>query len=1184
MLENVILKRTLCRAFAFFLFLLFLFSQAGWAQVGPVRVAISPANPVLVKSSSQQLEVGQQFFRSEVLRGGALPATAVRWSSSDSTIASVDGNGLIQTTNPGIATITARVGPFQGSTKIIVSDTALTSISVSPAGPTIPNGTSAPLTATGTFADMSTLDITNSVTWSSSDSSMAMVNQHGICRGLKQGGPVTITATYGSISGSTDVTVGAPIVVAISVAPANAQAPLGSVEQFTATALMSDDTQQDITKSATWSASSQVSISATGLATANGLGTATISASMQNVTGSTTWIILAGTRSRYIRTTFPSLASFDLNSAVYDPVRKLVFANNLRENRVDVIAGPDYHAVASIAVPAPMGLELTADGAELLVCSQQSILTINPDTLRIVGRTAVPPTFFSNTPFGIFSTSTGNAFIVMGPANASSMELVEWYRSQGQFVSVNPPHFSGFGGIVRSQDHSKMLVAVENFNVDLYDSASDQFTKTYVSQFNTPAIAANPDGTQFLVGGDVLDSNLTKVGSLPSASISATTYSRDGSRIYLAEPISTAPPAFDIVDSTTLLMIGKAPDLSLAGQPGHTIGLDIDETGILIGWIDSGLSFVDVSKPQPVGKAEPSLTLPTALDPPQGILGQVNLATMHGDGFTTMPSVWFGPSFAPQVTRQDANTLQVVAPSLSAAGPVNVTAVFADGAFSIAPDGFTIGPDILEMLTNSGSTAGGTQVEVLGYGFKFDASQIQVTVGGKPATVTSVSAFPEISPFSFPVHHLKFMTPPGVAGDADVTIQTPAGVTTLARGFQYVDVEAFTNGNTYSQVVYDRSRQNLYLGSSNGKIDVFSLAQQQFLASIVVGGTVKSMALTPDASRLLVANSGDDSIELIDLSTNGVTRIAATDSCFFAGSQPQQVVVTSLNKAFITINSINSLCPAPFTNLRQLDLESLAITNRDIGGTTFITNVNGMAATPDGSQVVMTIQYGPDAIWHSSSDTFFTKSALQGLPVIDADGTIIAMNSAVLDMQLQAIGYAAPSAIAKTFDPFLNVLNEELNPTGSLVYSSYGNRIDIFDTRHGTRRRKIAVGNTTGTSGPFVSGVFAVDETGLRVFAPVSGNISSGFVALTLDSLPLAIGTVNPAQASAAGGTAITIRGSGFQPGSTVAFNNTVVATTWMDQNTLIVTMPPVAPGFVRITVTNPNQERFSLDTAFQAN
>ena len=61
-----------------------------------------------------------------------------------------------------------------------------------------------------------------------------------------------------------------------------------------------------------------------------------------------------------------------------------------------------------------------------------------------------------------------------------------------------------------------------------------------------------------------------------------------------------------------------------------------------------------------------------------------------------------------------------------------------------------------------------------------------------------------------------------------------------------------------------------------------------------------------------------------------------------------------------------------------------------------------------------------------------------------------------------------------------------------------------------------------------------IDENGQRLFAITSLDRSPQNAALTvvqLASVPLAIGSVSLAAISAPGGTTLTIRGSGFQPG-----------------------------------------------------
>jgi hypothetical protein len=63
------------------------------------------------------------------------------------------------------------------------------------------------LHATGTYSDGTTKDITTQVAWSSSDTAVATIDSNGLVTADREIGRTTITATYGSISGSTELTV-----------------------------------------------------------------------------------------------------------------------------------------------------------------------------------------------------------------------------------------------------------------------------------------------------------------------------------------------------------------------------------------------------------------------------------------------------------------------------------------------------------------------------------------------------------------------------------------------------------------------------------------------------------------------------------------------------------------------------------------------------------------------------------------------------------------------------------------------------------------------------------------------------------------------------------------------------------------------------------------------------------------
>jgi hypothetical protein len=83
---------------------------------------------------------------------------------------------------------------------------ALTSIAVTPAHPSTQAGNTQPFTATGTYSDNSTQNISTQVTWSSSNTGVATINSSGLATAIAAGSS-SITAKLGSVSGSTTFTV-----------------------------------------------------------------------------------------------------------------------------------------------------------------------------------------------------------------------------------------------------------------------------------------------------------------------------------------------------------------------------------------------------------------------------------------------------------------------------------------------------------------------------------------------------------------------------------------------------------------------------------------------------------------------------------------------------------------------------------------------------------------------------------------------------------------------------------------------------------------------------------------------------------------------------------------------------------------------------------------------------------------
>ncbi len=68
--------------------------------------------------------------------------------------------------------VTATQGAVVGSATVTITPAVLTSIVVTPTGPSIAKGTTVQLTATGTFSDGTTQDLTGSASWTSAPASL----------------------------------------------------------------------------------------------------------------------------------------------------------------------------------------------------------------------------------------------------------------------------------------------------------------------------------------------------------------------------------------------------------------------------------------------------------------------------------------------------------------------------------------------------------------------------------------------------------------------------------------------------------------------------------------------------------------------------------------------------------------------------------------------------------------------------------------------------------------------------------------------------------------------------------------------------------------------------------------------------------------------------------------------------
>ena len=247
-------------------------------------IAVAPPRPTITVGDMQQ------FSATATYTDGSRKdlSSSVIWSSGTPSVATIDNRGLATALAIGSTTISAVSGSIKGSTTLYVKAVSLVSITVTPASPSVPLGNHQQFTATGRYSNESLQDITGSVTWASTSTSVSTIVATGLSTAVGLGG-TTITATSGSVVGSTTLTVTAAVLKSILVTPANSTLALGLHQQFTATGTLSDGTTQDFTSSATWTSSvvTVATISSGGLASAVGIGDTTVSATLGGITGST---------------------------------------------------------------------------------------------------------------------------------------------------------------------------------------------------------------------------------------------------------------------------------------------------------------------------------------------------------------------------------------------------------------------------------------------------------------------------------------------------------------------------------------------------------------------------------------------------------------------------------------------------------------------------------------------------------------------------------------------------------------------------------------------------------------------------------------------------------------------------------------------------------------------------------
>ena len=256
-----------------------------------LSITVSPAT-VSMAPGTQQAFTATGVFDD----GSTQVLTSVQWSSSAASVMTIDANGLGKAVAAGASTVTATSGAVSGTSSVTVTSATLVSLAIAPLKSNMPSGATKQFTATGTFSDNSTQDLTLLVLWSSSSVSVATIDNTGLVSSVAPGS-TTIGASYGSISQTTTLTVSTVDLVSITISPLNPTVETHTSLKFTAIGVYSDGSTTTLT-GVSWRSSKNNLANmhgGSGILRAKKAGTVTVTASVSGLSGSTTVTIGSGT-------------------------------------------------------------------------------------------------------------------------------------------------------------------------------------------------------------------------------------------------------------------------------------------------------------------------------------------------------------------------------------------------------------------------------------------------------------------------------------------------------------------------------------------------------------------------------------------------------------------------------------------------------------------------------------------------------------------------------------------------------------------------------------------------------------------------------------------------------------------------------------------------------------------------
>lgn len=372
----------------------------GTVSVSASGITLNPDSVALTVGNTREINV--------VFSPADATNKSVTWESSDPTIASVS-DGIVEALRAGTCTITATSedGGYS-ATCTLYANAATDAISVLPVSAELDVGYTMQLNAT-------TIPAGCPVTWGSSNTNVARVDQNGLVSGLEIG-MCYIVATSGRYSARSTIQT-LPAVSSINISHRTLSVDIGTSQQLTAT-VSPDNAAQTHTVRWTSSDTSVATVNENGLVTGVALGEATITATAGNKSITCqVYTVPVVTLNKTVATMPSGGAELQL-TAVVNPAGQTVSWQSSDTNKATVSSDGKVtsHAAGSVTITAVVGH--TSKTCNITIEQAAETITITPSTTEI----------------GVIKSMTLKATVL--PANTVDKNIT-WSSSDDSIVTVD---------------------------------------------------------------------------------------------------------------------------------------------------------------------------------------------------------------------------------------------------------------------------------------------------------------------------------------------------------------------------------------------------------------------------------------------------------------------------------------------------------------------------------------------------------------------------------------------------------------------------------------------------------------------------------------------------------------------------------------------------------------------------